>query len=108
MQTNHEEADSKICHLLHHALRQSNGQETVAVVRSNSGDIDIPIILLANEIDNLKVFIGNGTGEARKLLDLTPCDLSRVQKQALLGLHALSGNDYVSSFFEEERRFSGR
>ena len=104
LQTNHEEADTKISYLLHHALRQNNGQETVSVVRSSSGDIDIPIILLANEIDNLKVFIDNGTGKARKILDLTSCDLSRAQKQALLGMHAFSGNDYISSFFRKGKK----
>ena len=45
LQTNHEEADTKICYLLHHALRLNNGEETVCVVRSSSGDVDIPIIL---------------------------------------------------------------
>ena len=47
LKTNHEEADTKICYLLHHALRMNNGQETVCIVRSSSGDVDVPIILLA-------------------------------------------------------------
>ena len=102
LETNHEEADTKICYLLHHAQRQNNG----AVMRSSSGDIDFPIILLENEIDNLRVFIfiNNGTGKARKLFDLTLCDLSQAQKQALLGLHAFSGNDYISSFCRKGKK----
>ena len=101
LQTNHEEADTKICYLLHHALRLNNGEETVCVVRSSSGDVDIPIILLANEAEHLHVFIDNGTGKNRQLLDLTACALSQSQKQALLGMHAFSGNDYISSFLRE-------
>ena len=49
LRTNHEEADTKICYLLHHAVQSNNNEETVCVVRSSSGDIDIPVILLANE-----------------------------------------------------------
>ena len=99
LQTNHEEADTKICYLLHFAMRNNGGQETSCVVRSCSGDIDMPIILLANEDPNLHILIENGVGKGKKLLDLTQCELSPEQKQALLGLHAFTGNDYVSSFF---------
>ena len=45
LQTNHEEADTKICCLLHFAMRNNGGQETSCAARSCSGDIDIPIIL---------------------------------------------------------------
>ena len=47
----------------------------------------------------MHILIENGTGKGKKLLDLTQCELSREQKQALLGLHAFTGNDYVSSSF---------
>ncbi len=101
LSTNHEEADTKICYLLHHALQMNNGEETVCIVRSSSGDVDIPIILLANEAEHLHVFIDNGTGKHRRLLDLNACELSQLQKEALLGLHAFSGNDYISSFLRK-------
>ena len=60
LNTNHEKTDTKICHLLHHALQMNNGQETVCIVRSCSGDVYIPVILLANEAKNLHVFMDNG------------------------------------------------
>lgn len=104
MATNHEEADTKVCSLFHHALRCNNGEETTCLLRSSSGDIDIPIILLANEDPNLHVYIDNGTGKSRKLLDLAACDLTTIQKQALLGMHAFTGNDYVSSFFRKGKK----
>ena len=101
LQTNHEKADTKICYLLHFAMQNNGGQETSCCVRSCSGDIDIPIILLANEHPDLHILIENGTGKGKKLLVLTKCELSLAQKQALLGIHAFTGNDYVSSFFRK-------
>ncbi|KAJ8034404.1 hypothetical protein HOLleu_21226 [Holothuria leucospilota] len=35
----------------------------------------------------------------RKVIDVTSSTLSEDKKKALFGLHAFSGNDYVSSFF---------
>lgn len=102
--TNHEEADTKICSFFHHAHLCNNGEEMICLLRSSSGDIDIPIILLANEKPNLHVYVDNGTGKSRKLLDLTACDLTTIQKQALLGVHAFTGNDYVSSFFRKGKK----
>ncbi len=85
--TNHEEADKKLCYLLRHAHQHNDGEETVGLLRSPSGNIDIPVILLANEMQNVHVYIDNGAGKNRKLLDLTSCNLSCIQKQALLGVH---------------------
>ena len=65
LNTNHEEADTKICYILHHAPPMNNGQETVCIGRSSSEDVDIPIILLANEAEKLHVFIHNGAGKYR-------------------------------------------
>ncbi|MPC86876.1 hypothetical protein E2C01_081714 [Portunus trituberculatus] len=47
--SDHIEADTEICYLTQHALKEHSGDPTVCVVRSNSGDTDIPIILLGNE-----------------------------------------------------------
>ena len=38
------------------------------------------------------------------MLDLSACDLSDRQKQALLGLHSFTGNDYVSSFLRKGKK----
>ena len=75
----------------------------MCVVRSSSGDTDIPIIMLGNECDNLKFIIDNGGGKNRRVLDLSKCTLTSLQKKALLGLHSFKGNDYVSSFFSQRK-----
>ena len=104
LQINHEEADTKICYLLHHAVQSNNNEETVCVVRSSSCDIDIPVILLANEMLCLLAYVYNGAGKNRKVMDLSSCSLSKYQKRALLGMHAFTGNDYVSSFLRKGKQ----
>ena len=76
LQTDHEEADTKECCLLHYAHQQNEGEEAISILQSHSGDTGIPIIRLANEVPNLHVYIDNGAGRHRKLLDLASCDLS--------------------------------
>ena len=51
----------------------------------------------------MHVFVDNGTGKNRQLLDLTACAPSQSQKQALLGMHAFSGNDFISLSYEKEK-----
>ena len=48
--------------------------------------------------NNIQIFIDNGSGKNRKLLELNLCDLTDQQKKSLVGMHAFTGNDYVSSF----------
>ena len=48
--SNHEEADTKVVYLLQHAIEmEPEPMNSVFVVRSSSGDVDIPVILLAND-----------------------------------------------------------
>lgn len=104
--TDHEEADTKIVYLIQHASYHSDGQQIACVVRSSSGDIDIPIILLGMEpISNVAIYIDNGSGKTRKLLHLNVCSLTNQQKKALVGLHAFTGNDYVASFLRKGKPF---
>ena len=104
LETDHEEADTKIAYLIKHAA-QNNNVPTVCVVRSSSGDIDIPIILLGmDEMNDVHIFIDSGSGKNRKLLDLGLCGLTIQQKRALLGMHAFTGNDYVSSFLRRGKQ----
>ena len=93
-----------MAYLLHHAQQQNVGEKTIGALQSHSGDIDIPVILLANEVENLRVYIDNGAGQHRKFLDLSSCDLLHIQKQALLGVHAFSGNDYISSLMRKGKK----
>ena len=48
--------------------------------------------------NNVQVLIDNGRGKDRKFLELNLCDLTDQQKQSMIGIHAFTGNDYVSSF----------
>ena len=97
--THHEEADTKIAYLIEHFVEHNNKERVGIVVRSSSGDTDIPIILLGGlRKDDVDVYIDNGTGKARHLLHLNACDLNNKQALTWIGLHAYSGNDYISSF----------
>eukprot|EP00794_Sanderia_malayensis_P002234 gene2234-2545_t len=97
--SNHEEADTKVVFLLDHVL-QRYGQHSRVILRSPSDDVDIPIIVYGNQLDtDLRIFLDNGTGNSRKVLDMNSSQLSSVQKRGIIGFHALTGNDYVSSFF---------
>ena len=60
--------------------------------------INIPVILLARQEPQFQIFIDSEPGKNRKILDLAACELSAFQRKALLGLHAFSGNDYISLF----------
>ena len=84
LRTNHEEADIKICYLLYHAVQSNNNEETVYVVHSSSGDINIPVILLAKEMPNLLAYVDNGSGKNRRVMDLSSCSLSKDQKKHFL------------------------
>ena len=96
LQTDHEEADTKIFYLIQHAAKSSNGQQIICAVRSSSGDT---IILLGMDLENnVQILIDNGSGKNRKFLELNLCDLTDQQKKSLVGMHAFTGNDYVSSF----------
>ena len=99
LETDHEEADTKIAYLIQHAVRNSDGQSIACVVRSRFGNVDIPIILLGiKSISNVEIYIDNGSGKSRKLLHLNTCSPTSQQKKALVGLNAFMGNDYVASF----------
>ena len=65
LNTDHEAADTKIAYLVQHTLRE-NGDNTLCVVRSSSGDIDIPVILVAADLADRRIFIDNDTGRNRK------------------------------------------
>ena len=67
------------------------------MVRPPSGDVDILVLFLLH--DGIRVLIDNGTGNARKIIDIHSARLSIEQRSVFAGMHAFSGNDYVSSFF---------
>ena len=47
--------------------------------------------------NNVQILIDNGSEKNRKFLELCLCDLTDRQKKSMVGMHAFTGNDYVSS-----------
>ena len=45
----------------------------------------------------------NGHGNHTKVLDLGSCEETIPMKKELLGVHAFTGNDYVSAFLNERK-----
>ena len=100
---NHEEADTKITFLAVYASSLNRRDENdVITIRSHSGDVDIPVILLGNMVPG-KIFLDNGTAKDRKVYSIATEDLSNEQKMALLGVHAFTGNDFNSSFLRKSK-----
>ena len=81
----HEEADTKLVALIHNADLSS----------AHSAMVDM---FLFHQCEDIRILIDYCTGKSRKLLDISLSGLRLTQRQALVGLHAFSGNDYVSSF----------
>ena len=98
LSSDHEEADTKLVALAS-AAKVSTGD--AIMIRSPSGDIDILALIAAHDFGDVRVLIDNGTGKARKIIDVTSSTLDLEKKQALIGMHAFSGNDYASSFFKK-------
>ena len=93
----HEEAGTKLIAYTSVASEFANG----IMVRSPSGDIDVVALFVCNRF-RCNVYLDNDAGKDRKILDVNSnSTLSDKQKEALIGLHSFSGNDYVSSFFRK-------
>ena len=71
------------------------------MIRSPSGDIDILALFVSHDFGGTKIFVDNGTGKQRRIVDISSSTPSPENKRALLGLHAFSGNDYTSSVFRK-------
>ena len=72
------------------------------VLRSPSGDTDIMVFAVSLIFSSKdRVFIDYGNGKNRKAVKLSNVNMATDLKQALVGFHAFTGNDYVSSFFTE-------
>ena len=98
LSSNQEEADTKVVLHASHAL---NAQpDKTVIVRNYSGDTDITIIMLSLIIDHFKrLILDSNKGKDRKLLRLSDVNMSIQEKRSLIGFHAFTGNDYVSSSF---------
>lgn len=100
--SNQEEADTKL--LLHAKHAFDEDKVDRVVVRSPSGDVDINVLFLAMFNINTDIWIDFGNGKSRKRIQLNSIDMSEERKRALIGFHAFTGNDYVSSFFRKSKK----
>ena len=103
LSSNQEEADTKLLLHANHAL--STQPNKAVLIRSPSGDVDINILCLSLfQEDAGRIYIDYGTGKSRKVLQLSMVDMPDTLKSALIGFHAFSGNDYISSMFRKSKR----
>ena len=86
LNSDHEEADTKLVALVCAANVPS---EESIMVRSPSGDIDILTLFVVHDFRDTRVFIDNGSGKNRKIIEVTSSQLSAEEKKALIGVHEL-------------------
>lgn len=101
LSSNQEEADTKV--ILHsHQSLQADPSSNV-VLRSHSADTDI-LVLAISLLDYNRVYFDYGKGKSRKGFWMRNITLEDRLKSALIGFHAFTGNDYVSSFFKKGKK----
>ena len=98
--SDHKEADTKLVALVESV--EVNGNSVM--VRSPSGDIDTLVLFILHQFEGKNVFIDNGVRKNRKIIDMSTTMLSSQQRHALAGVHAFSGNDYISSFSRKGKK----
>ena len=97
--TDHEEADTKVVYLSEHA-----SFTTVSEICIRSSQvISIYLLYLLEPDISMRTFIDNGIGKHRKKIRIDNSPLTSKQQKALIGFHAFTGNDYVSSFFKDNK-----
>ena len=99
LSSNQEEADTKVTLYAYKILKNINPEKYV-IIRSHSGDIDINIIATSLLVPfSANVYIDYGNASSRKGICLSELNLTNSEKESLLGMHAFSDNDFMSSFF---------
>ena len=59
----------------------------------------LAVALIRSDCERLSIDYGNGKN--RKAINLAGIIMNENEKDALLGFHAFSGNDYISGFFRK-------
>ena len=100
LSSNQEDSDTKLLlHANHAVLLDPDG---FIIVRSPSSDVNINVLFVCMFLEKAEqIYTFYGTGESRKIFKLGSVDMSNELKSALIGFHAFTGNDYVSSFFKK-------
>ncbi|KAG1661142.1 hypothetical protein GQR58_021587 [Nymphon striatum] len=73
------------------------------VIPSPSGDTDILVLAVAL-LDSYRVYLDYGKGKLRRGFWLNSISMDDQLKRALIGFHAFTGNDYVSSFLKKGKQ----
>ena len=91
--SNQEEADTKV--ILHtiHALSETPSLKVV--IRSPSADTDIFVIALGVINERNRVYLDYSVGKNRKGSWLSDIDIPEEKRNALIGFHAFTANDYI-------------
>ena len=79
-------------------------EDFTVVLHSPSGATDIMVLALALINDLTNVFMDYGTGKNRKRLSLGEIRLLQTEKEALVGFHSFTGNDYIPSIFRKGKK----
>ena len=104
LKSNQDEGDSKV---ILHCLDTLKERVAIAVLGSPCGDTDIMVLaasLISSSQD--RVFLDYGNGKHRKTIKLNNVNMATDLKLALVGFHAFTGNDYISSFFTKRKTAS--
>ena len=85
------------------------GANDIITIRSHSGDIDIPVIMLGNNIKEIpNLFLDNGTSKDRKIYSISECTLTDEQNEAVIGIHCTTGIDQNSSILRKGKGNVGK
>ena len=98
MKSDQEETDTKV---VLHALSVLSTLSNDVCIRLTSGDTDIFVIALGTITQRSRVKFDYGNGSNRKEIWLDQINLRADRRQALIGFHSFTGNDYVSAFFRK-------
>ena len=100
LNSNQEEADTKV--ILHSYIILNESLNSTVTLRSPSGDTDILLlaVVLLRQFKE-RIAFDDGNGKNRKVFRLSSLEIEDDVVQSLIGFHAFTGNDYVSSFFRK-------
>ena len=98
LSSNQEEADTKVILHCQHSLQESLNSKVV--LRSPSGDTNI-FVLASSLLDPTRIYLDYGKGKLQKGFWLHQLNIDEQLKIPLIGFHAFTGNDYISSFFKK-------
>ena len=79
-----------------------SNETSVVTLRSLSRDTDKVVLSVAllYEFRN-RVLVDGGSGDNRKFMQLSNIEIKKDLVDTLIGFHAFTGNDYISSFFRK-------